>query len=129
MSYLFTADDLDFMREVQDGHMQDTCVVLSFAAGSQNEFGEYDAPTYTAGSAIDCGLEMQPGFERDGSEMTLIEYDAVLRLPIDTTVKETDRIKVTDRYAENTDDLTYWIVAPIQRGPSGIRLRLKKLVV
>lgn len=127
---IFTADDLANMRAAQTEHMQDFCRVLSYTAGTLNEFNEADAPTYTSSIETRCGLDMRPGSERNGQNMTSIEYDATLRLPIEVTLKETDRIQITHRFGEALDNaLTYEIAAPIQRGPSGIRLLLKKVVI
>lgn len=128
MSYLFDEAELDGMREAQENHMMDTCVVLSYAAETLNEFNEADAPTYTSSSAISCGLNMYAGQERRGGDMTVVQYDGVLRLPIGTTVKETDRIQITKRFGESITALTYEIVSPIERGPSGLRILLRKTV-
>lgn len=127
---IFATNDLTNMRAAQTEHMQDFGRVLSYAAGTANEFGEFDAPTYTESVGTRCGLDMRSGSERSGQNMTVIEYDATLRLPIEVTMNETDRFQVTHRFGEALDSaLTYEIVAPIQRGPSGIRLLLKKVVV
>lgn len=133
---IFTANDLINMRAAQTEHMQDYGRVLSYAAGTPNEFNEADTPTYTESVGTMCGLDMNPntGRNRGGEyatqDMTRIQYDAVVRLPIEVTVKETDQFQVTHRFGEALDTpLTYEIVSPIQRGPSGIRLVLKKVVV
>jgi len=104
------------------------CEVLSYTAGTANEYNEQDAPTYPTTYVGICGLDMRPGLERHGADFTTIQYDGTLRLPIGTQVKETDRIRVFERFAEFPNDLTYEIVASIQRGPSGIRLQLRKIV-
>lgn len=127
--YAFTSDELTAMREAQTDHMLDECVVLSYATGTRNEFNEADAPTYTAGEPVRCGLDMNPGSERHGPEMTVIEYDATLRLPLNTSLKETDRVRIIGRFSEMNEYPTYEIVSPIQRGPSGMRILLKKVVV
>ena len=133
---MFDALDLTNMRLAQTEHMPDYGRVLSYAAGTANEFGESDAPTYTESVGTVCGLDMNPntgrskGGEFAGQDMTRIQYDAVVRLPVTVAVKETDRFEVTHRFGEALDSaLTYEIVSPILRGPSGIRLVLKKVVV
>lgn len=107
--------------------MLDECVVMSYTAGARNEFNEPDAPTYTDSEPIQCGLDMRPSSERHSAEMTAIQFDATLRLPIHTLLKETDRIRITARFGLYPDELIYEIASPIQRGPSGIRLILKKV--
>lgn len=127
--FAFTTDDLAMMRETQTDHMLDECVVLSYAAGTRNEFNEADAPSYTDSDPMPCGLDMRPSSERHGQEMTAIQFDATLRLPINTEVKETDRIRIISRFGLYPGELTYEIVSPIQRGPSGIRVILRKVTV
>lgn len=127
---IFTSNDLTNMRTAQTEHMQDFGKVLAYAAGTLNEFNEADAATYTESVGTACGLDMRPSSERSGQDMTTIQYDATLRLPLEVTLKETDHFQVTHRFGEALDTaLTYEIVSPIQRGPSGIRLLLKKVVV
>lgn len=127
---IFDANDLAMMRETQEAHMQDVCLIRVFSAGTANEFGEFDAPSYDESQAVKCGLDMRAGDERHGQDVTGVMYDATLRLPITVSVKETDQVKITMRFGESLDTpLTYKIVSPIQRGPSGIRLRLEKVVL
>ena len=116
------------MRETQTDHMLDQCVVLAYSAGTVNEFNEADAPTYAAGDSLLCGLDSRSGSERHGAEMTVIQYDAVLRLPLHAAIKETDRIGINGRFGEFIETVTYEIVSPIQRGPSGFRVLLRKIV-
>lgn len=129
LDYQFSADDLTAMRQTQTGHMLDSCQILSYAAGTLNEFNEADAPTYTEGDPVECGLDMRSGSERSGYEMTPVQYDAVLRLPLSAALKETDRVQIIARFGEFIEPLIFEIVSPIQRGPSGIRILLKKVVI
>jgi hypothetical protein len=126
---MFDAADLSHMRTTQTDHMQDTCVVLSYAAGVSNEFGEKDSPTYTEQAVTVCGLDMRPGFERHGQTLISVQYDATLRLPIGAQIKETDLIRIVSRFDEPVEDMVYQILSPIQRGPSGIRVVLGKVVL
>lgn len=131
---MFTTADLVNLRSAQDLHMQDTCKIMVYSAGTVDEYGESASPTYTAGSEIACGLNMRPNmrsvFENAEQDFTSIVFDGDLRLPINTTFKETDRIQITKRFGETINPaLTYEIVSPIQRGPSGIRVLLKRVVV
>lgn len=129
IDYSFTAEELACMRATQTGHMLDRCVVLSFTEGTRNEYNEDDAPSYPAGEPVECGLNMNPGSRRFGEDMTVIQYDAILRLPLGAALKETDHIQIVARFGENIDPLIYEIVSPIQRGPSGIRIYLRKLAI
>ena len=127
--FSFSSDELGEMRATQVGHMLDECVILAYAEGTRNEFNEADEPTYTAGDHLPCGLDMRSGSERGGFQMTQIQYDATLRLPIKTVIKEKDRVQIIARFGEYIDPITFDIVSPAQRGPSGIRILLRKAVV
>jgi hypothetical protein len=125
---MFTATDLSNMRHAQTSHMLDVCNILSYTAGTLNEYNEADAPTYPATIITECGLDMRSGSERHGLDVTVIQYDAALRMPLSAAIKETDRIEITSRFGEYPTALIYEIVSPIQRGPSGIRLLLRKII-
>lgn len=122
----FSADELTGFRSAQVGHMMDLVVRQVYSATS-NSYNE-DVVTYTDQTAIDCGLDMRPGSERHTQSYTALEYDATMRLPITTTIDARDRLKVTKRFGETlTTALVFEIVGPVQRGPSGIRLLLKRI--
>lgn len=124
----FSADELAGMRTAQDGHMLDTCVIRVYSR-TFNGFGE-PVPAYTDGSAIACGLDMRPGRETQQDDMTVLSYDATIRLPIATTLDRKDQIKITHRFGEALSTaLTYRVEGPIQRGPSGIRVALRRVEV
>ena len=122
----FSTDELTNFRSAQAGHMMDTVVRQAYSATS-NSYNE-DVPTYTDQTAINCGLDMRHGSERHSSNYTALEYDATMRLPITTTIDARDRLKVTKRFGETlATALVFEIVGPVQRGPSGIRLLLKRV--
>ena len=126
LDYSFSSADLTAMREAQDGHMLDTGNVQPVSV-SADSFGQNVESYPTNSSSIACGLDMRPGSERFGVEKTVIEYDATVRVPISTTVDLRDRFRVTKRFGETLSTaLVFDIVAPPQRGPSGIRLLLRK---
>jgi head-tail adaptor len=122
----FSTWQKDRMKAIQTAHMQDTCVIQTCTQ-------TYDADgqaikSFADGSAIECGLNMSAGSERFGSDNTIVQYDAVLRLAITRTPTEIDRIKITKRFEETLGTpLVYEIVSPIQRGVSGIRILLRRI--
>jgi hypothetical protein len=123
---MFDSPALAFMRTVQEAHMQDTGYRLVYSR-TYNEVHE-SVDTWTASpTATACGIEMRSGSEKNRDDMTLIQYDAILRLPITTTIDFKDRFRLTKMYGESIAPIDYEIVSPIQRGPSGIRLLLKKV--
>ena len=123
---MFTAAELANFRSTQQNHMMDTVVRQVYSA-TQNSYNE-DVITYTDQTAIACGLDMRHGGERHNQNYTALEYDATMRLPIATTIDARDRMKVTKRFGETLSTaLIFEIVGPVQRGPSGIRLLLKRV--
>ena len=95
---------------------------------TDDTFGQQVETWPTNSASIACGLDMRPGYERHGIEKTVVEYDATVRVPITTTVDMRDRFRVTKRFGETlATALVFDIVAPAQRGPSGIRLLLKRI--
>jgi len=122
----FSADELTGMRTAQTDHMMDSVVRQVYSA-TQNPMNE-DVVTYTDAAVQDCGLDMRPGAERHSANYTALEYDATMRLAITATIDARDRMKVTKRFGETLSTaLVFEIVGPVQRGPSGIRLLLKRI--
>ena len=127
MSYAFTAIELSNFRTTQDGHMLDTGNVQPITV-TEDTFGQLVETWPTNSTNIVCGLDMRPGSERHGTDKIVVEYDATVRVPIATTVDMRDRFRVTKRFGETLSSaLVFGIAAPAQRGPSGIRLLLKRI--
>jgi len=124
---MFSSSDLTNMRTTQQNHLMDECVTQAFVE-TADTFGELVQTWPADSAALVCGLDMRSGAERHGIDMTVLEWDAVIRLPITSAPNAKDRIKITKRFGETLDTaLVYEIVGPIQRGPSGVRLLLKRV--
>lgn len=127
----FSTKELAEMRATQDSSMMDLCY-LQVHSRAVNTFGELVDSWTTGTVAISCGLEMKSGRETLQDTMTVIEYDGVLRLPVSvaSTINEKDRVEVYSRFGEELDDhLVFGVAAPIQRGPSGIRILVKRIEI
>lgn len=122
----FTGDELTAMRETQVSSLMDRCVIEHYGE-TANAYNEMIA-TYADGVEMWCGLDMRPGSERHNNKLVSLVYDATLRLAIDAVVDARDRIRITERFGEAVaDELVYEIAGPVQRGPSGVRILLKKV--
>ena len=123
----FTAAELTAMRNTQQGAMQDTAYVQTHS----QTMDTYGAPVHTytdAAATTECGLDMRPGSERHNALNSQVQYDATARLPITTAINALDRLKVTKRFGETlSTPLIFDVVSPVQRGPSGIRVLLKRV--
>lgn len=124
---MFLSGDLTNMRATAVEHMMDICK-LQAVVETADTFGELVQTWPADGAELTCGLDMRPGSERHGVDNVILEYDATLRLPITSTPDVKDKIKITKRFDEAlVVPLVYEIVGTIQRGPSGIRLLLKRI--
>jgi len=127
LDYDFTDAELTSFRVHQEAHMMDTGNVQPISVAGDTFGQDVDSWPNNDG-AIDCGLDMRPGSERHGVEKTVVEYDATVRVPIETTVDLRDRFRITKRFGETLSTyLVFNIVSPPQRGPSGIRLLLQRI--
>ena len=124
----FTPDDLTDMCSTQVEHMLDQCVLITYTQGERNEFNEDDAPVEKFSDPLPCGLDMRAGSERHGLDMTVIQYDATLRLPLQTPLLETQKIQIIARFGQFITPLTFECASPPQSGPSGLRVLLRKVV-
>lgn len=124
MMRAFTPGELTRMRATQDGAMMDTCLILAYSEGAQDEYGK-TRPTYTAGAATRCGFD---GAKHDEAmdEAEVEVADGQLRLPLGTAVGHKDRIKITNRYGEAlATPPIYDTIGEPAKGPSGLVLNLK----
>lgn len=125
---MLSPKDLATMRATQTAHMMDECV-LQACTQTVDSFGQM-VESFVDGTEQACGLDMRPGSERRGAQNIVVTFDASVRLAITAAPNPKDRVKVTKRFGETlTTALVYEIVGPIQRGPSGIRLLLKRVEV
>lgn len=117
---------LSHFRERQVKSLSDTCHRLIHSYDT-NELNEKVSRWTEDHTDIKCGL-LQSGNERNRTNDTLLNYDAIIRLPLSEIWDVKDQIKITKRYGEDLDiPLIYAIASPIQRGPSGIQLKLKRV--
>lgn len=128
----FPAGDLSRMQATQQLHMPDVCHRSIFSRTTDEYGGSVDVWTENS-TDIPCGIEQGSGriAEDVNADNTVVTYDATARLPINQAevwnIK--DRLIVTKRFGESITPIVYGIAAPVQRGPSGIQLLLKKIEV
>jgi hypothetical protein len=114
------------MKEVQESHMMDEVVRLVWS--SEKDALNADVPTWTAGITLPCGIDMTGGSEqRDGGRI-MVRWDALIRLPLGTTIDLRDRFRIASRFGQSVlSGTVYEIVSPPEEGPSGIVLTLRKV--
>lgn len=121
---MFSITELNGMREVQEAHMMDTCVIYRVVARTKNTRGE-TIKTFGKGVETICGLQMEPLGKEYGDSFIEANIDAVLRLPLGTVVTPDDEIEITKRFGENVSHRRYEVERYTNDGPSGCRAYLK----
>ena len=97
---MFSASELAAMKQTQEAHMPDRCLVYFISKKQVDEWGnpikEKSDPVKTC-----CGLEMNLHNGNSQSYvLELIEADAVIRLPGNIEVHPNDEIEVTHCFGE-----------------------------
>lgn len=125
---MLNSNQLSHFRERQAASLMDTCHKLVYS----RVFNDYNEPIefWTENNTdIPCGLEQKQGEERSRDKDTIVSYDAIVRLPLSENWNEKDRIRIIKRFGEDITPFDYGIISPIQRGPSGIRMLLNKILI
>ena len=119
----FTTGELDRLQDTQEGAMQDVCQILVYSSTAD----DYNNPVPAHAVGVDqadqevaCGVQhVAPTEEMASGEVPVISV--VIRLALDTTLDERDRIKVTHRFGVLLDTAqVFEIEGPVKRGPSGL---------
>lgn len=121
---MFSITELNGMREVQEAHMMDECIVYRVVARTKNTRGE-TVKTFGKGVRSICGLQMEPLSKEYGSAFIEANIDAILRLPLGTEVTPDDEIEIVKRFGEPVQPRRYEVQRYTNDGPSGCRAYLK----
>ena len=122
----FSLAELAAMQETQDEAMQDYCELLIRTERAVDEYG-MPVEQWVTGAALDCGLENTRSSEWRNGEPP--DFDARLRLPIDTDVSNVDRVRITERFGVMLETpILFALTGKTKRGPSGLVVDLKVVV-
>lgn len=118
------------MRNAQEGHMMDRCLIFPFERWERDSRGTEKKIFGHTCEAI-CGLKMSlDQKEPKRSRYQEIEADAELRLPLAIAIKPLDEIEITHRFGAAQMELhRYEVVKFENRGVSGQRVLLKAVYV
>ncbi|MCA9968527.1 MAG: hypothetical protein KC423_29985 [Anaerolineales bacterium] len=125
----FSTTDLAAMRATQEDHMMDTCVHVIYSS-TQDLHGQ-PVPSWADGDTLACGVKMDPGIEIQVGAQT-VRVDVALRLPLAAynDINQADRFRITHRFGVAlTTAETYEVIGLPHRGPSGLVLNCKRVVV
>lgn len=117
------AAEIAALRSAAVETMLDTCQLGTLTV---NTSGAYASQSVTFGSTIACGFRAASAREQAGSQAPL--NDAVVRLPIETTVTSVSQVKLISKlsYTLPTPEV-YAVQGGPQYGPTCITLALKRL--
>ena len=121
---MFSTIELNGMREVQEAHMMDECIIYRVAERTKNTRGE-TIKTFCVGVKSICGLQMEPTAKEYGASFIEANIDAILRLPLGTEVKPDDEIEIIKRFGQGVPHRRYEVERYTNDGPSGCRAYLK----
>lgn len=121
---IFSTSEMELLQDTAEHHMMDEGWRM-IAVSALDDLGD-EVLTYTYGAETICGIEMQAGFERHGSDMTIVRWDAILRVPFDYFMEAQDRFLITS-FRGRADFILFEVAAPIQRGISANRILLNRL--
>lgn len=125
-----TATQITQMQNQAGDLMHDTCVVQTYTSSTVDSYRQ-PTVTYPDGSAISCGFSWRQlgNTERLFPELHSLTYDALVRVPIGTTVTRKDRVKLTKRMGVAITNIVFEVSGPVMRGPTCLMVPLRRVEV
>ena len=122
--------DLLRMQSAQQSHMPDICH-RSVYSRTTDDYGSPIESWAEDTTDIPCGINQAAGSEVFGATEMTVEYDATIRLPLSQADvwDAKDRLILTKMFGLVITPIVYEVASPVQRGPSAIRLLLRKVIV
>lgn len=118
--------DYTRLKSTAESSFFDTCKIGTITADTWGG-ADTNADAATYGSAVACGFAYAPKGEADNGSAAA-DFDAVLRLPVGTTVASKDRIQMTHRCNVALDAAEYYeVVGKPALGQSALVLEIKLL--
>jgi len=118
VSLNFSRGELDGMRDAQEGHMMDTCLIAE-PTKTTNE-SNLPVASYDWTEALEsiCGFNANPSQELLDQ---VPNSEAVVRLPVETTISNEAYVRITRRFDESITPMTYQVIGTPRQGPSGLQ--------
>ena len=121
---MFSTIELNGMRETQEAHMMDECIVYHVTSKVKNKRGLYEKE-FDEGTRVICGVRKDPVDMYNGETMRTADIDVVLRLPLSIVVNPEDEIEIVKRFGASVPPTRYEVMRYVNDGPSGCRAYLK----
>lgn len=124
---VFSVSELADMQDTQESAMMDLCDISRLTNAGTDGYGKPKRVWFTVHHEVACGF----GYPTPREAMGLAQaqqLDAKLRLALGTDIVNLDRVKILERFGvAETDPITYEVGGPIEQGPSGIVIWLRKV--
>lgn len=121
--------DVSDMRIEHEDHMFSVVRRQTYSR-SFNDAGQPVESWTEVATDIPCGYNGKQGSEESQDRLTIVKWDATIRLPADTTLDPKDRLKLTTVFgAALGSPIMFEIVGPIQAGPTALLLNVLKVDV
>jgi len=115
------------MQAAQVAAMFDLCVPMRYSESF--DAMHHPVPVWIDAEPVACGLDMVGGSEIDGDGRILVTWDAEIRLPLGTILEPKDRVRIISRFGVADEPrLEYEVAGPARKGPSGLVVRLKRVL-
>lgn len=88
--------NLSAIKNVQRRAMDDLCNIYRVSRVS-GTYSDDETEIVTGTFSLPCGIEFTSGQIKDRGQVLLVDYDAVLRLPLEPAVNVTDRIELIEK--------------------------------
>lgn len=120
-----TAGERELMEGTQEAAMMDTCLIAEPSTTEDAYNNPVAAWTWSSATESECGFNPSPSRE---VMRQVPECDAVLRLPVDTTISAVARVRITKRFGETqSSPRNYEVIGNPRRGASGLLVWLRKV--
>jgi len=128
MKTVWSEEDKALMREAQASTMGDEGYAWRYSTTTQDEYGQVEYPYVRDEEPMEVGIEFSTGTELHGADMTVVQYDAVLRLPYGAKLGEKDRFELTGFRGEVLEvPILFEVQSPQGLGLSGSVVNLRKV--
>lgn len=93
---LVSTAELTKLQSEQSDAMQDLCHIhhISHSSGT---YGTKIAENRTSVTGVACGIDFTDGSVRQGNQVLVVDYDAILRLPASQTILLSDDIELIEK--------------------------------
>lgn len=122
----FNEAELENLEKMAEDTMLDECYILR-STTEQNVVGEEEVTYDPDDTPIACGWRPTGSKQRILPDMSVVDIDAIVRLPRFSSVDVSCQLRLVRRYGREVAPEDYEIVSEPRVGPSAIQVEVKKV--